>query len=534
MEPAPLISLKLAIVGNVDSGKTTLVGVLSKGAPDDGRGSARVKVFNYPHEALNGRTSSIAQEIIGFDSNGEQVLPDRYNPNKNKYWPEVVKKSSKIVNLIDLCGHEKYLKTTLFGLVGLEPDYVILIIGANMGVSKMTKEHLGITLCLKIPFFIVLTKVDICPENIYKENLENLMKLLRSNLVNRVPILIKNKEESIKCAETILSDRICPIFPVSSVTSLGVPNLLHFLGLLKNRIDLQSTQSKPFQYDITENFMIPGIGIVLSGNVKTGSAKVKQNAYLGPDKNKAYKLVTIKSIHSNRVPVEVAHAGQPACLAIKPSKANETLTRDELRKGMVLIDPVLKVEPTRNFEAEVVILHHSTTIKEGYQCVMHCGIIRQSIEIWEIDTKEKILRTGDKGLTKMRFLFNPEFLTKGQVLILREGRTKILGVITNILADNEQHAHSENKTKNTEAKEKNNLETKEEKEKPENKEEETKLNEKNYDNSSPNKNHGEKHIEKKEKETNMKEKVNEHEKIPQKKNKKDKTEPVKMNEEEKK
>lgn len=462
---ASLISIKLAIVGNVDSGKTTLVGVLSKGSPDDGRGSARVKVFNYPHEVQNGRTSSIAQEIIGFDSKGEQVLPDRYNPNKNKYWPEVVKKSSKIINMIDLCGHEKYLKTTLFGLVGLEPDYVTLIIGANMGVSKMTKEHLGITLCLKIPFFIVLTKIDLCPDNVYKENLENLLKLLRSNLVNRVPIVIKSlesHEELAKLSDSMLSDRICPIFPVSSVSSQGIPHLLTFLSFLKNRIDLQSNLTKPFHYDITENFLIPGIGIVLSGSVKTGTAKIKQVGLLGPDKDGNYKSVAIKSIHCNRVPVESVVAGQPACLAIKPAKANETLTRDELRKGMVLIDASLKTDPTSYFEAEVVILHHSTTIKEGYQCVMHCGIVRQSIEIMDIQNKEKILRTGDKGLCKMKFLFNPEFLTKGQVLILREGRTKILGVITNVLADLNSESHVLHENKKNEAKLEENINGKKE------------------------------------------------------------------------
>jgi len=45
---------------------------------------------------------------------------------------------------LDLCGHEKYLKTTMFGLVGLMPDYAVIIVGANMGVSKMTREHFGI------------------------------------------------------------------------------------------------------------------------------------------------------------------------------------------------------------------------------------------------------------------------------------------------------------------------------------------------------------------------------------------------------
>jgi GTPase len=44
-------AVKIAMVGNVDSGKSTLVGVLTKGLLDDGRGSARLRVFNYPHEA---------------------------------------------------------------------------------------------------------------------------------------------------------------------------------------------------------------------------------------------------------------------------------------------------------------------------------------------------------------------------------------------------------------------------------------------------------------------------------------------------
>jgi len=35
----------------------------------------------------------------------------------------------------------------------------------------MTREHIGITIALKIPFFVVLTKVDICPEEKYQETL---------------------------------------------------------------------------------------------------------------------------------------------------------------------------------------------------------------------------------------------------------------------------------------------------------------------------------------------------------------------------
>ena len=43
--------VRVAVIGNVDSGKSTLVGVLTKGIMDDGRGFARTKVFNFSHEA---------------------------------------------------------------------------------------------------------------------------------------------------------------------------------------------------------------------------------------------------------------------------------------------------------------------------------------------------------------------------------------------------------------------------------------------------------------------------------------------------
>jgi GTPase len=79
-----------------------------------------------------------------------------------------------------LCGHEKYLKTTMFGLVGLLPDYSMIIVGANMGVSRMTKEHLGISLALKVPIFIVITKIDIAPPNVYEDTRNTLVKILKS------------------------------------------------------------------------------------------------------------------------------------------------------------------------------------------------------------------------------------------------------------------------------------------------------------------------------------------------------------------
>jgi GTPase len=66
-------NIRIAIVGNVDCGKSILVGVLTGGTLDDGRESARSRVFVHIHEASNGRTSCISQHIAGFDNENNPV-----------------------------------------------------------------------------------------------------------------------------------------------------------------------------------------------------------------------------------------------------------------------------------------------------------------------------------------------------------------------------------------------------------------------------------------------------------------------------
>lgn len=68
------------MVGNVDAGKSTLLGVLTHGSLDDGRGTARLKLFRHKHEAETGRTSSVGNDILGFDSKGDVVnKPDKHS-----------------------------------------------------------------------------------------------------------------------------------------------------------------------------------------------------------------------------------------------------------------------------------------------------------------------------------------------------------------------------------------------------------------------------------------------------------------------
>jgi len=61
------------VVGNVDAGKSTLLGVLTHCELDNGRGYSRQKLFRHKHEVESGRTSSVGNEILGFSSDGTVV-----------------------------------------------------------------------------------------------------------------------------------------------------------------------------------------------------------------------------------------------------------------------------------------------------------------------------------------------------------------------------------------------------------------------------------------------------------------------------
>ena len=139
------LEVRVAVVGNVDSGKSTTLGVLTRGALDDGRGKARVGLFRHKHEVETGRTSSVGMEILGFSPDGQPILPSYHvgtaeaisgydkvafapaTARREKLgWDEISKRASRIVSFIDLAGHERYLKTSLFGLTSGAPDCVLV------------------------------------------------------------------------------------------------------------------------------------------------------------------------------------------------------------------------------------------------------------------------------------------------------------------------------------------------------------------------------------------------------------------------
>ncbi|KAJ8318645.1 hypothetical protein KUTeg_003736 [Tegillarca granosa] len=413
------MEVRVAVVGNVDAGKSTLLGVLTHGDLDNGRGMARQRLFRHKHEMESGRTSSVGNDILGFDSLGKVVnKPDHGNLD----WIKICEQSSKVITFIDLAGHEKYLKTTVFGMTGHAPDFAMLMIGANAGIIGMTKEHLGLALALSVPVFVVVTKIDMCPPNVLQDSLKMLQRILKSPGCRKIPILVQNNDDVVMSATNFTSERMCPIFQVSNVTGENLDLLKMFLNLLSTRI--KCNVSEPAEFQIDDTFSVPGVGTVVSGTLLQGHIKVNDTLLLGPDALGHFQPIVMKSIHRKRMPVKEVRGGQTASFALKKVK------RSSIRKGMVLASPRLEPKACWEFEAEILVLHHPTTISVRYQAMVHVGSVRQTATIISM-TKEH-LRTGDKAIVRFRYIKNPEYLKTDMRMVFREGRTKAIGTIVKL------------------------------------------------------------------------------------------------------
>lgn len=428
------IDIKVAIAGNVDSGKSTFIGVMITGKNDNGRGMSRLSVFNYPHEIKSGRTSSISHQILGFDHIGNIV---NYDSMHKLDWNEIVKRSSKIISFFDLAGHEKYLKTTILGLSSSIPDLCFITVGANMGLTRMTKEHIFLCVMLNIPFSIIITKIDICKnrESVMEETIQEVKKLLKLPGIRRIAYKINDIDDIMLVSKNKNQNSLVPLFFTSNVTGEGLPLVKHYLNFINKQKDNKNNQDKNVEFHIDTIFFVTGVGTVLGGHLKYGTIKNGDKLYLGPNNN-LYEPYTVKSIHCKRTLVTEIKASCYVCLCLKK------LIKKNIRKGQVLLGESTPKNSVLEFDADISVLKsHSTTIKVGYEPILHVSTIRQAAKIIQINNKittkknvtdDLILRTGDKGNVRFKFKQRREYIKEGYKILLVEGKLKIIGIITKI------------------------------------------------------------------------------------------------------
>ncbi|XP_037637657.1 GTP-binding protein 2 [Sebastes umbrosus] len=418
------LDLRVAVLGNVDSGKSTLLGVLTQGELDNGRGRTRLNLFRHLHEIQTGRTSSISFEILGFNSKGEVV-----NYSESRTAEEICERASKMITFIDLAGHHKYLKTTIFGLTSYCPDFAMLVVSANTGIAGTTREHLGLAMALKVPIFIVISKVDLCTRATVERTVRQLERVLKQPGCNKVPIVVSSTDDAVTAAQQFAqSPNITPIFTLSSVSGESLDLLKVFFNILpplSNSKEQEELMQQLTEFQVDEIYTVPEVGTVVGGTLYSGICREGDDLVVGPTDSGQFHKLTIGSIQRNRSGCRVLRAGQAATLALG------NFDRSLLRKGMVMVSPEMDPTICWMFEAEIVLLFHAKTFHKGFQVTVHIGNVRQTATVEAVYGKEE-LRTGEKAVVLFKFFKHPEYLKVGAKVLFREGVTKGIGHITKL------------------------------------------------------------------------------------------------------
>lgn len=405
----------IALVGEVDSGKSTLIGVLNSGLYDDGKGKSRSEMLTMKHEKESGKTSSIHSTITTINDTE--------------------------VRFLDLAGHERYLNTTLSGLTKYYPDYALLMIGGQRGITQMTKEHIKICVSLEIPVIICISKIDISPEKVLKNTLTTTRRLCKQVRI-KFQDLVRNDEILDKCIKVFELNpfHLCPIFKISNITGEGLDYLKIFISKLKYNEDNDTILYKFMEknnikklFTIYKPYYVKGIGFVLYGINKGNDIKSGEILKIGPIYGK-YHNIKIRSIHDkDRNIVNLLPSNSIGCLAIKCLDKHIKLSKKLMKRGQVIIDnPIL----VKSIVVLIQLFNQSITIKRNYNPYIYCCNIATTAIITDIinnkGEKIELMRTNDLGTIKMN-LYTPQFIYPGEKILIRDGKVRGVGIIKETL-----------------------------------------------------------------------------------------------------
>jgi GTPase len=254
--------LRISFTGPTTCGKSTLLGTLTTGDCDNGRGKSRLSLLRHRHELMSGVTSSVSWEIIGYKPGefqaGDQMNRDRqsfkslndedsqvredrivnYAAGNISSWMDIhsAAEGGRIVFISDSAGRLKYRRTTVRSLVGWAPHYAALLIPADdsesndgkPGLSAASQVHIELCIKLQLPLVVLFTKMDIASKSGLREVFSGVLSTLK--ILGRKPVMVQNSAKVSDAVKAISAEpeTAVPIIFTSAVNGDGV-SLVHEL-----------------------------------------------------------------------------------------------------------------------------------------------------------------------------------------------------------------------------------------------------------------------------------------------------------------
>ncbi|KAI5846695.1 hypothetical protein BZA05DRAFT_133993 [Tricharina praecox] len=254
--------LRISLTGSTTCGKSTLLGTLTTGDLDNGRGKSRLSLLRHRHELVTGVTSSVAWEIVGYKPEGSippsdedadcgffggaEPEPDddgasrvvNYATGNISSWTDIhgAAEGGRIVFMSDSAGQLKYRRTTVRSLVGWAPHYAAIIIPANdcesedgtPGLSDASRIHMELCIKLDLPLIVIFTKMDIASKTGLRAVLSSVLSTLKAS--GKRPLMVQKSAKIMDTCTAVAAepDVAVPIVFTSSVKGDGI-NLVHDL-----------------------------------------------------------------------------------------------------------------------------------------------------------------------------------------------------------------------------------------------------------------------------------------------------------------
>lgn len=386
-----------------------------------------------------------------FDDDGDDddddvldLLGCKNDPYLNEDMSEVVKR----IHFIDLCGHKKYMKTTLYGLSANRLDCIMLVIAASAegSIDDATIGLIEISKVLGLPLVLVVTKTDLCSTAAVEGTCRHLRTLLQAPGMYRSLHRVEC-EEDLSCWKPP-DPSVVPLFCVSNVTLANVGLLVKFFNMVPASENWGKLSRRPVEFIIDASWDFAE-GTVFSGTLTNGTLVQGHDVCIGPDTEGCFKTVRIdKILNGDATPTERMFAGQYGSALIE---------RTEIKPGMVVIADFMFQTSCYEFEVELLTQYDKRCFTVGSEYVAHCNAVKQTVRVISNDSKDikEEIEVNDKEddkevkdeevkekevnnnilkrpIIKLCFIQHPEYIPVGNLVIFREGITKGLGKVIRI------------------------------------------------------------------------------------------------------
>lgn len=273
--------------------------------------------------------------------------------------------SNKRAGIVDVPGHEKFIKNMLAGASGL--DMVLLVVAADEGVMPQTVEHMDILTFLNIKKgMIVLTKSDTVEED--------FRELVKEDI-----------REKVKW--TFLED--AEIIEVDSISKKGLDNLINKIDKMTDEIEDKNLDT-PARLNIDRVFSIKGFGTVVTGTLIEGKISIDDDLVIYPKELKT----KIRSIQVHGEGVETAYAGQRTAINISNVKV------EEINRGDVLASPHSLEEAMMLDVRLSVVKHTDAGLKHWDRLRLYHGTREILCRAVPLEVEE--IMPGESGLVQLR------------------------------------------------------------------------------------------------------------------------------------